>query len=66
MSEKLGLSNFKVMEGGKVRIYDPGISTGQISKALSLNDVDVLSMGKTTETLEDYFLKLTREADGSC
>lgn len=66
LSEKLGLSNFKVMEGGKVRIYDPGISTGQISKALSLNDVDVLSMGKTTETLEDYFLKLTREADGSC
>ena len=66
LSEKLGLSNFKVMEGGKVRIYDPGISTGQISKSLSLNDVDVLSMGKTTETLEDYFLKLTREADGSC
>lgn len=66
LSEKLGLSNFKLMEEGKLRIYDPGASTGQLSKALWSNDVEVLSIGKNAETLEDYFLKLTGEVDGSC
>ena len=66
LSEKLGLSNFKLVEGGTIRIYDPEASTSQLSKALSLNDVEVLSIGRNTETLEDYFLKLTGEVDRSC
>lgn len=66
LSEKLGLSNFKLVEGGTIRIYDPEASTSQLSKALSLNDVEVLFIGRNTETLEDYFLKLTGEVDRSC
>ena len=66
LSEKLSLSNFKLVEGGTIRIYDPEASTSQLSKALSLNDVEVLSIGRNTETLEDYFLKLTGEVDRSC
>ena len=49
-----------------IRIYDPEVSTSQISRVLSLNDVEVLSIGRNTETLEDYFLKLTGEVDRSC
>lgn len=66
LSEKLGLSNFKLVEGGTIRIYDPEASTSQLSRALSRNDVEVLSIGRNTETLEDYFLKLTGEVDRSC
>ena len=57
--EKLNLSNFKVVDDDKVRIYDHDASTQVISKAFALNDVEIMAIGKNTETLEDYFLKLT-------
>ena len=66
LSEKLGLSNFKMIEDGKIRIYDAGVSTQELSKALALNDVEVTALGKKAETLEDYFLKMTAEVKGSC
>ena len=46
---------------GKIRIYDHAASTQQLTKILALNDVEVVSIGKKSETLEDYFLKLTGE-----
>lgn len=61
LSEKLGLSNFKIVEDGQIRIYDSGISTHELSKTLALNDVEVAALGKKSETLEDYFLKMTAE-----
>lgn len=61
MSDKLGLTNFKVMDDGQIRVYDNRVSTQEISKALALADVSVFSIGKRTETLEDYFMKLTAE-----
>ena len=60
-SEKLGLSNFKIIENNKIRIYDQHISTQELSKAMALNDVEVTALGKQSETLEDYFLKMTAE-----
>ena len=66
LSEKLGLSNFKMIEDGKIRIYDASVSTQELSKALALNDVEVVALGKKAETLEDYFLKMTAEVKGSC
>lgn len=60
-SEKLGLQNFKILDSGKIRIYDHAASTQQLTKILALNDVEVVSIGKKSETLEDYFLKLTGE-----
>ena len=59
LSEKLGLSNFKIIENNKIRIYDQHISTQELSKAMALNDVEVTALGKQSETLEDYFLKMT-------
>ena len=61
MSDKLGLTNFKVMDGGQIRVYDNRVSAQEISKALTLADVSVFSIGERAETLEDYFMKLTAE-----
>lgn len=61
LSEKLDLSNFKIIEDSKIRIYDTRVSTQELSKVLALNDVEVIALGKKAETLEDYFLKMTAE-----
>ncbi len=63
LTEKLGVSNFKVFDKGRIRIYDLTNSVQQYTKTLSLNDVEVFSIGKKAETLEDYFLKLTEEGN---
>lgn len=63
MSEKLRLMNFKVMDDGRIRVYDSRVSTQDISKELALADVPVLAIGKQAETLEDYFMKLTAEVE---
>lgn len=59
LSDKLGLTNFKVLEDGKIRIYDDCVTTEEIAKALAFNEVAVTALGRKAETLEDYFLKLT-------
>lgn len=59
LSEKLGLENFKIIEEGKIRIYDDRVSTQELAKVLTQNQVDVTELGKKAETLEDYFLKMT-------
>ena len=61
LSEMLGITNFKIIEDGKIRIYDGKVSTQELSKTLALNDVPVIALGKKTENLEDYFLKITAE-----
>ena len=52
LTEKLGLQNFKILDSGKIRIYDHAASTQQLTKILALNDVEVVSIGKKSETLE--------------
>jgi len=61
LSEKLGLTNFKLAAKGQIRIYDSQFCTQELSKILALNDVPVAALGKKAETLEDYFLKITEE-----
>lgn len=61
LADQLGLTNFKVMEGGLFRIYDGRVTTEEMAKALAVNEVAVISLGRKAETLEDYFLKLTVE-----
>lgn len=59
MSEKLELTNFKIVEDGKIRIYENKVSTQELAKILSSNGVEVVTISKKAETLEDYFLKMT-------
>lgn len=61
LADKLGLSNFKVVDGGTIRIYDDRVTTEEIAKSMALNEVAMVSLGRKAETLEDYFLKLTAE-----
>lgn len=61
LSDKLGITNFKIIKDGQIRIYDSQFSTQELSKILALNDVPVAALGKKAETLEDYFLKITEE-----
>ena len=46
LSDKLDLTNFKITEENKIRIYDLHISTQELSRTLALNDVDILAIGK--------------------
>lgn len=61
LSEKLGLTNFKIIEDEKIRIYDSHISTQELSTILAQNNVPITALEKKTDTLEDYFLKITAE-----
>ena len=61
LEEPLGIRNFKIVENGEIRIYDQKLSTQELLKSLALNDVEIISIRKQTETLEDYFLKITSE-----
>ncbi len=61
LTEKLGLTNFKIIEDGKIRIYDTRVPAQELSQTLILNGVAVTALGKKAETLEDYFLKMTEE-----
>ena len=61
LCEKLDLSNFKMIGNNKIRIYDQNISAQELSKVMAFNDVEVTALGKQSETLEDYFLKMSAE-----
>lgn len=61
LADKLELSNFKAIDEKCIRIYDACIDTKDISKALAMNEVEINSISKKAESLEDYFLKLTGE-----
>lgn len=65
LADKLGLTNFKIIDGETIRIYDLGVTTQELSKVLALNDVSIISVRKKAESLEDYFLKVTEGEGGS-
>ena len=65
-SEKMQLSNFKIVNDSGIRIYEQGVTTQKISRELMANDVEIASISQHTETLEDYFLKITSEVGKSC
>lgn len=66
LSDKLGISNFKIAGDGEIRIYDTKVSPQELSKFFAFSDVEVSALGKKTESLEDYFLKMTAEVEEPC
>ncbi|ETI70901.1 ABC transporter ATP-binding protein [Neobacillus vireti] len=58
LDEILHLTNFKVVDGSRFRIYDTGASQSEISKTLILNGVMIEEINKKNHSLEDYFLTL--------
>lgn len=61
LTEKLKISNFKIIDDNTLRIYENRISPQDISKALSENNISIESLGRKSESLEDFFLKITSE-----
>lgn len=59
LSDKIGIDNFKIVEDRIIRIYDGNISAQELSKTLALHDVEMTAIGTKSESLEEYFLKLT-------
>ena len=62
LAEKMHLHNFKIVDDRKIRIYEQDITTQKTSRELMQNGVDIVSINKHTEDLEDHFLKMTGEA----
>ena len=58
LDEILNLTNFKVVDELRFRIYDTGTSQSEISKTLILNGVIIEEINKKNHSLEDYFLTL--------
>lgn len=58
LREKLAITNFKVMEDSRIRIYDIAQGQAEISKQLIMNGVNVEEMNRKNHSLEDYFMNL--------
>lgn len=61
LADQMRLENFKIVDHSEIRIYEPGVTAQKISKELMTHGVEIVSINRHTETLEDYFLKMTAE-----
>lgn len=61
--EKMGIQKFKIVEDNKIRIYEQGISVQELTKVLTANDAPIDYLNRQSESLEDYFLKMTGEVN---
>lgn len=61
LSSDLNISNFKVMDDNSIRIYDSNIPQNKISKTLILKGINIESILRKKNSLEDYFLKTLEE-----
>lgn len=59
LADQLETDHFKVMDETKIRIYDDRLDTKKIAEELAVKGAGIISIGRKTESLEDYFLKLT-------
>lgn len=66
LAEKLGLTNFRIMDQGILRVYEQKASVQEIAKTFALYDVELEAIGEKAESLEDFFLKVTGEVQGVC
>lgn len=55
LEHQLNITNMKIVQDRIIRIYDEDISTGQVSRLLISQDIEIEEIRKHTSTLEDYF-----------
>ena len=55
----LNISNFKVINNNLIRVYTKQATSREIMKALTENQVEIQGFHSQTESLEEYFLKVT-------
>ena len=61
IEKDLGITNYKVIDSGEIRIYDENIRPDEINKLLVRNNVNVSGIYETGISLEDYFKSLVGE-----
>lgn len=61
LEQELGVTNYKVIDSGELRIYDDSVKTDALNKLLIQNNVDVSGIYETGISLEDYFKSLVGE-----
>ncbi len=59
LERKFGLTNYSVEDNQYIRIYSLDTDIGEITKAFVLNDITVSGIQTCTDSLEDYFKKIT-------
>lgn len=59
LEQKLGLTNYSVENNQYIRIYSLDTDIGEITKAFVLNDITISEIQTCTDSLEDYFKKIT-------
>lgn len=57
--EKMGITDYKVIEQGVIRVYEKLNESSAFNRTLSENGVEVSEISVMNDTLEDYFLQLT-------
>ena len=55
LEHELHISNMKIIQGNRIRIYDLTHSQSDISKLLIIHDIGIEEIQKHTSSLEDYF-----------
>ena len=61
IEQQLGVTNYKVIDGGELRIYDDKVNAPELNKTLIQNGVLVSGIFETGISLEDYFKSLIGE-----
>jgi len=58
-TECLNISNFKILNNNLIRVYTKEATSREIMKALTENQIEIQGFHSQTESLEEYFLKVT-------
>lgn len=58
IEQAFGITDYKVIDSGELRIYDENVNPGELNKLLIRNDVNVSGIYETGISLEDYFKSL--------
>ena len=56
--EQLGITKYRIFDGGRTEIYEQLDRTGDITNALAAKGIATLEIVKKYESLENYYLKL--------
>lgn len=59
IADKLNVHNFKIIDDNQIRIYENNISPQKLSEILANNQIAIQALNVKSESLEDYFLKVT-------
>ena len=58
LENRLRLTNIRVSDDGRIRIYDCRMPQSELMKALVMNDVSIEAIHKKQGSLEDYFMSI--------